>query len=351
MFHVRVPTTPTLLSFVSAGGLLGVPMFFVISGYCIAHAATRSLSAPQPVAWFLKARVRRIYPPYALASLMAAALSLMLTVLIRHHVVRTSGLGALNLLHQDWRFYVGALMLTQVPLHVGVMIPVFWTLSYEVAFYAVVALFLAGAAWAKQTHRLLDALSAVTVGALIWLILVGPNCPFPWNLWPPFGLGVLAYQMLAQTKRASPRWIFFLCSVLIAVFALRHGGEDVKYGVSAGGRALFYLGFSSGLLLLFRWDDRMADWRTVRLLAGIGMFSYSLYLIHGLALGFVTQAVSRIASIEAHPWLLYLVKLALCVVAGKLFFHFCERPFLDTRQRQARREALKRLEDPVVALP
>lgn len=334
LLHCRLETTPAPLYQVSAGGHLGVPMFFVISGYCIASAATRSLNFPRPVRHFLTARVRRIYPPYLFASLAAAALSLLLTALVQYHVVRSSQLAELDLLHQGWRFYVGALTLTQLPLHTSSIIRVFWSLCYEVAFYAVVALFLFWAVRTKQAGRLLDALGGLTVAALVWLNLAGAGCPFPWNLWPQFGLGVLVYQILAQPGGRRLWLVFLFCGALIVGYAWRHGGEDSVDGLSGGFQALFYLAFAAVLLLLFRWDSHLANWWPVRVFSWIGMFSYSLYLIHLLALGIVTQGLNRIHAIEEYPLLLYVVKVAVCLAVGRLFFHFCERPFLDTRQRQ-----------------
>jgi exopolysaccharide production protein ExoZ len=334
LLHVRLETTPALLSLFSAGGHLGVPMFFVISGYCIASAATRSLNSPRPVRHFLTARVRRIYPPYLLASLVAAALSLLLTALIRHHVVPSSQIAGLNLLHQGWRFYLGALTLTQLPLHTAYVIRVFWSLCYEVAFYAVVALLLLCAVRAKQAPRLLDALGGMTIGALVWLDLAGSGCPFPWNLWPQFGLGVLVYQILAQPGRRLPWLLFLLCGVLIVTYALRHGEDGSVDGLSGKFQVFFYLGFAIALIVLFRWEGCLVGRWPVRLFSWLGMFSYSLYLVHLLALGIVTQGLDRLHVIAAHPLLLYLVKVAVCIAGGRLFFHFCERPFLDTRQRQ-----------------
>lgn len=338
MLHVRLPATPAPLYEFSLLGLLGVPMFFVISGYCIANAAMRSLSNSQPTRHFLKARVRRIYPPYFFASLLAVLLSLLLTMLMQHHLVKSSQIADLNLFHQDWRFWFGSLTLTQLPLHTALLIRVLWSLCYEAAFYAIVALFLFCAVRAKQTPRLLDALSLLTVGTLVWLNVAGSACPFPWKLWPQFGLGVLVYQTLAQPTRRSPQLIFLLCGALITVFALRHGSESNQEGLPGAAQAFFYLGFAVILLWLFRWDDRLAGGWLIRLLSWVGMFSYSLYLIHLLALGIVTQGLNRVHSIESHPLLLYLVKFTLCVAIGRLFFHFFERPFLDTRQRQIRRE-------------
>lgn len=339
LLHVRLETTPALLYQFSAGGHLGVPMFFVISGYCIASAATRSLNSPQPVRHFLTARVRRIYPPYFLASLVAVTLSLLLTALIRHHVVRSSQLADLDLLHQGWRFYLGALTLTQLPLHTAYVIRVFWSLCYEVAFYAVMALLLLCAARTKQAPRLLDALGVLTVGALVWLNLAGSGCPFPWNLWPQFGLGVLVYQILSLPGRRLPWLLFLLCGALVITYALRHGEDGSVDGLSGRLQAFFYLAFAATLIMLFRWDGRLAGLWPVQVFSWLGMFSYSLYLIHLLALGIVTQGLDRLHAVEAHPLLLYLVKVVVCIAVGRLFFHFCERPFLDSRQRQARKEA------------
>jgi peptidoglycan/LPS O-acetylase OafA/YrhL len=187
----------------------------------------------------------------------------------------------------------------------------------------------------KQSPRLLDALGGLTVGALVWLNLAGLGCPFPCNLWPQFGLGVLVYQILAQPGRSRPWLLFLLCGALVVVYALRHGEDGSVDGLSGGFQALFYLGFALLLIVLFRWDDYLVGWGPVRLFSWLGMFSYSLYLIHLLGLGIVTQGLNRLHVIETHPLLLYLVKVAVCIAGGRLFFHFCERPFLDMRQRQA----------------
>lgn len=348
LLHIRLHDLPAPLYAFGVGGLLGVPMFFVISGYCIANAAARSLNKPQPVAHFVQARVRRIYPPYFFASLAAALLSLLLTALIAHHVVQSSQIAELDLRHQHWQFYVGALTLMQVPLHTALIVRVFWSLCYEAAFYAAVALLLFLAVQTRQQARLLDALGVLTVGTLAWLDLAGNACPFPWNLWPQFGLGTLVYQTLAQPQRRTPRFVFLLCGILIGLYALRYGCGGNAEGVSDGLRFLFSLGFAAVLLWLFRWDDRLAQSGAARLFSWIGLFSYSLYLIHLLALGSVTQGLSRLHLLDTHPVLLFLLKLVLCVAVGRLFFQFCERPFLDSRQRQVQQERQPDANSPLI---
>ena len=338
MLHVRLDSTPAWLRDVSAGGHLGVPMFFVISGYCIANAAMRAAATPRPVRHFLTARVRRIYPPYCLAAALAVGLSMLLQVLMQRHVVRSSQIAELNLLHQGWRFWVGTLTITQLPFHAALVIRVVWSLCYEVAFYGIVALLLFGAVRAKRPALLLDASAVLTSAILGWLAIDPQHCPFPWNLWPQFGLGIIVYQSLAQPKRNDLRWVFLGCGVLVLADAVRHPAFGSVDGLSGGFQSLFTLGFASILLLLFRWDRALAALWAARLLAKIGLFSYSLYLVHLLALGVATQGLSRLGVTSSHGLVLYGIKLALCVAAGRVFFQFCERPFLDTRQKQVRQE-------------
>jgi len=95
------------------------------------------------------------------------------------------------------------------------------------------------------------------------------------------------------------------------------------------------------LVGLVSWDDRLARTGVARLFSWVGLFSYSLYLIHLLALGIVTQGLSRLHLLDTHPVLLFLLKLVLCVAVGRLFFQFCERPFLDSRQRQVQQEQVQ----------
>jgi len=342
MLHVRLEDTPAPLYQFSAGGHLGVPLFFVISGYCIASAAVRSLNAPHPVAHFAVARLRRIYPPYLLASAAAAALSLLLAFLVRRHVVQGSQIADLDLLHQDWRFYLGALTLTQLPLHTSYLIRVLWSLCYEACFYVIVALLLLCAVRTRQTPRLLDALAVLTTGTLAWRGLGGGTIPFPWDLWPQFGLGALVYQVLAQPGRRGPQAASVLCGALVVCDAVRHSGVGTTDGISGGFQDLFTLAFAAVLLLLFRWDVWLAGRWPVWWFSWVGLFSYSLYLIHLLALGIVTQGLGRLHGLGGHPLILYGVKFVVCVAVGRVFFQFCERPFMDTRQRQARREAAGR---------
>ena len=331
LLHSRGDGLPVTLDQFSLLGLLGVPMFFVISGYCIANAAVRSLDTPRPLAGFLSARLRRIYPPYFFASLLTILLATALAALSGHHI--------LNFFHRGLRYYLGALTLTQPLLHVDFILPIFWSLCYEAAFYLIVAALLVLAVWTRQAPRLLDALALVTLGTLLWLALAGRACPFPWDRWPQFGLGVLVYQMLSQPKRRDLYAVFLACAVLLTVWVVRQSHGVYPPLVTNEGQSPFCLPFAALLVLLFRWDDALTRHRVVKLLSWVGLFSYSLYLSHYIALRVVDQVAARVPLANAYPLLLYSVKAAACVGGGWLFFWLFERPFLNTRQRQEEREA------------
>lgn len=336
MLHVSLLSLPHPIYVFSSYGLLGVQMFFVISGYCIASAAIRSLNAPRPVAHFLTARLRRIYPPYFFASLIALLLSGLLTLLIHRHVIHSSQLASLNIFRQGWRFYLGAVTMTQISLHTTYIIPVFWTLCYEAAFYAIVAVSLFITRCFTRTEYLLDALGILTLGALLWRNFTDTPGPFPISLWPQFGLGILVYQILTQPERRHSRWLLVASGLLIVFYSVREGIGGFR-PESDPLRFLFCLAFALLLLSAFRLDQILSRSWPARLLSWIGTFSYSLYLIHLLALGIINQLVQRMPALASQNVLLYLIKIVTCVAVGWLFFQLFEKPFLTSRQRQAER--------------
>lgn len=315
-------------------GRLGVTMFFVISGYCIANAAVRALNKPNPIGPYLQARWRRIYPPYFLVSVLTVAASTLLGILVKHHLLKGSALSAINFFHHGLRYYVATLTLTQVPLNVQPMNVVFWTLCYEAVFYLIVAAAMLVVSRAARPERILDALNLVTIGSLIWLNLAGESCPFPWDFWPEFGLGVLVYQMLANPGRRGPIIVFSLCFALMALFAVRFSYGYALDRPTSRVQAVFCLAFTFGLLALFPWDQVLTRLRLTRFFSWLGLFSYSLYLVHELAIGVVSQIIKRLHVIESHFLLIFLAEVTLAIAAGKVFFFFCERPFMNTRQKK-----------------
>jgi exopolysaccharide production protein ExoZ len=311
-------------------GCLGVPMFFVISGYCIANAATSSMRKDRPHAEFVKARFRRIYPPYMLASLLAIVLSLATQVLVARGILKSSGLSELNFLHHRLIYYVSIVTLTQQPLHQKPLMEVFWTLSYEVAFYAILAVGI----WVVQhrkdvtTDHLLVPLHALTIGSLLILIVVPQWRFFPLDYWPQFGIGILVYDILLNPSSNLPRILFGIVAMQFILFsALYNYGVDMGH-VGSRWSYLFTLGFAALLLALYRHDATLMQLRAVRAFASLGTFSYSLYLVHLLALGLVYQLSRRFGITEQTYIVSFLLQIAAAIPFSWFFYQVCERPFL-----------------------
>jgi exopolysaccharide production protein ExoZ len=316
----------------SLWGGLGVTMFFVISGYCIANAAVRAWVNPQPLKHFLKARLRRIYPAYFFASVLTILLATLLAVLVKYHVLQSSETAKNDFFHHGLRYYFATLTITQVPFHVKPILVVLWSLCYEVAFYGVVAILLVLAKRFLTVDRLLDALGVTTILSLTWLNYSGQSCPFPWNLWPQFGLGVLAYQLLAQPDRRLT-YIFMSASLgLMALFAMRYSyGQSLDH-TSSRVQSVFCIFFTLALLGLFRWDDALTRLRPVRWMIWVGGFSYSLYLVHTLLLGLLSQIGKKLHLSEPHFFYFYVLEIVASMCVGLAFFTLFEKPFLSRQQ-------------------
>jgi len=65
-FHLstNIADVSPMLGALARYGYMGVPIFFVISGYCMAASAQRILSRNLPAGSFLRKRFLRIYPAF-----------------------------------------------------------------------------------------------------------------------------------------------------------------------------------------------------------------------------------------------------------------------------------------------
>ena len=164
------------LPFVSAlagAGFLGVPMFFVISGFCLAAAARRALDEAKPASDFLSRRLWRIFPPFWYSALFAAVLSPVSFA-------------------PDVEGWLCMLSLGQIfnPANERVLDRFkelnspYWSLAIEVQFYAVVALALC---LRSRFFAVLAAATALSLCAYAFpaILTSGAFLPF----WPPFAMG------------------------------------------------------------------------------------------------------------------------------------------------------------------
>lgn len=267
-------------------GWLGVPMFFVISGYCIALSADHTENARD----FLVRRLLRIFPPYWIS----LAIVLVAACFQRYY----TGANAVQGIPRNFEGVIAALTLTTEPLTaIPTMNWVYWTLTCELFFYLAVAL--VGVFPKRFRVYLLMAISFVSVFSS------PPTGPlFFLAQWPTFGLGISVYYFFHYRNRLHYAAPLFLINIS-ALF--------IKFGCST--YAIFTLATLS-LIVLSHFFTSAQSFFSV-----LGQHAYSVYLIHvpvginimGVLAGwYKTQPVPNLigdlivyALISVFAWLMY----------------------------------------------
>jgi peptidoglycan/LPS O-acetylase OafA/YrhL len=257
---------------------LGVSLFFVISGYCIAASAEGSGRRGDPPCSFLARRFWRIYPPYwfALAAFGTLIIGLDAAGLDRFYrgpfAVILDPPGAL-----DWRQWLGNVTLTETwrP-HVwgpgrNVFTGVAWSLCFEEQFYAIcfLALWLAPGRLCATLGGITAAVVAVRVYA--WQVggLEGLSGSFP-LLWHEFAVGLAVYYRLNRATRAWQKRL-----IELGLLALFGGGLWTD-----GGSTATAAGFGLVLVALRGWDSHADSAAWLIPFAWCGRRCYSIYLVH-----------------------------------------------------------------------
>jgi peptidoglycan/LPS O-acetylase OafA/YrhL len=263
-------TIAAYLTFPIAWGSAGVPIFFVISGYCIHRGGALRL-AKNPgyrldAGNFWIRRFARIYPVLLAALVLTFALDwVSLQFPPVNHKIREIGLQA---------FLVNLLSLQGVAGKTYGSNGALWTLSLEVQFYAIYPLLFA-------LRRRLGMTSVLAIVAAINVVsayvLERHDIQFFTSYWFSWMLGAWIADAKAHSAPdvRSSAWLYVLAAVFIAL-----GCVAFHYG-QYGAFQFWALGFA---LYLYKALERpRAGTRNsigVRLLSRFGDFSFSLYLIH-----------------------------------------------------------------------
>ncbi len=314
-------------------GAYGVQLFFVISGYCIAQAAVNVIERRRGLGSYLWARARRIYPPYAAATLVAISMGLVAHWMVAHHLLASSSFDRDRPWDQSRRVYLCSALLLQQVCHVQPILPLFWTLCYEAAFYLVVGCALLLAMRRASKRDLLDACHALTLATALFAAAAPDRLPYPLDLWPEFGLGMVVFDYCTQGRRRSLEVLFGAVLAAVLVYAFRSTVVGVNpYRAIPGEQAIVAAAFAVVLLFNFRRDGRVAGHPIVAALGRLGVFSYSLYLVHLPALAIASQVAKRLHIGQSAYGLSMVLQVAAAVPAAYLFFLIAEQPFIRKRR-------------------
>jgi len=310
-------------------GRLGVPLFFVISGFCIAQAAVGRIRQLDGGWIYIKARMRRIWPPYALAAVLAWTMSILAFTLVKHGMLKSSAIASLNLLRMPLAWYLSTLTLTQRFTHQMLVVPAFWSLCYEIVFYAIVFIPLFIISRFKLRLVLANALHVVTICCLICSLVFPLDTPYPFDLWPQFGLGILVYDLLSRPKSKAPK---YWCACIFGLFAANiiviHTMSFAPTHLTTSVVSTFSVAFAVVLLALYPHDTKIVNFPPIRTLTKIGAFSYSLYLTHENWRMIVGVIWHKLGGGNGAYFLGSLIYIAASIAFAYVFFLACEKPFL-----------------------
>lgn len=289
-------------------GAAGVDVFFVISGFIMWMVTCRRPPSPQD---FLVRRLQRIVPLYWGLTLVVAGVALAAPFVFPNMQV-------------TWPHLLQSLFFVPHYDSAGLVAPLIvpgWTLNYEMFFYA---LFAAGL---LAPARLRPWLVSAALLALVAIRPLGDTTNPIWATYTnplllEFGAGVWLGKAWSEDKLPKVRtgWALVVAG-LLGFAAAGFSGVDVE-------RARVILWGVPALLLVTGAIsiERHGPVPSMRPLQAVGDASYSLYLVHGLAISAVFRAL-QMAGLE-QPIVLFAVSIVAGVIAGLITYHLVEKPMM-----------------------
>lgn len=295
------------------GGYLGVAFFFVLSGFVILLAHQKDIGRPDRVGSFLWRRFIRLFPLLWIALILAILGSILATRQLPHPWDVTSSFLAL-------------------PADKEPFLSVEWTLRREVLFYILFAIFL---------HT--RVIGGILLGSWFLLSAVVPfvDPPFPANVLFDtyhllFGMGMLVCTLYVRDKIRYPKQLILVGAVLFFGMWMLLGYEYIP-------KSVFHripVGIGAMLVIagLVGWECSR-EIKVPAPLVFLGEASYSIYLVHYLAVSALCKIVMRFAQVLPASLLFAIVAIG-ALLAGIGFHLAVEKPLMRVlRTPRARSDA------------
>lgn len=270
-------------------GLVGVPFFFMISGYVI-FFSLHGKSASD----FLYSRIKRLYPSYWFAVIFTSFFILLWGR-------QTPMVFTLN------EFLINLTMLQKL-FDVKNIDGVYWTLIYELKFYFAMFLFamFLSKKWLLRFFKLWPVLLLVALIANKGIFIFHIYYSF-------FSLGVL-FAIFQNSKT----WDVILPMLLVAGLCFY---KILKFGVTPFEKIIY--GLIMVMLVVYFWFLIQKRWQSVSLPYSnvLGELTYPVYLIHA---HFGYLFLSRYAT-EQNKWIIYVVVIGIVFAVSYFMIIFIEK--------------------------
>jgi peptidoglycan/LPS O-acetylase OafA/YrhL len=301
-------------------GAFGVPIFFVLSGFVIAHSLREAHINLAYFEGFSLRRLARLTPPYYVSIVITIAFAL-LSSYVKNEAF-APGQEPLS-----FQRLLAHLFYLQDIFRLGHICDVYWTLCIEIQFYLVFCALLGLAQWLNYSRNLRFSRAVVFVPAALAAALFPmgvfgdtgrPIIFLP--LWHGFLLGVFAYW--SWRDKLKPMYFYFYSALLVTAGAI----NSTKFSIVCVIVAI--------LLLQAGRSNCMEVWLKWRSLQFLGHISYSLYLTHTPIYGAVfflgIKLLNRNALSEAFCLLLGIF---VCVGFAALMWQLVEKPSIHLSQK------------------
>jgi peptidoglycan/LPS O-acetylase OafA/YrhL len=310
----------------SAGGF-GVDFFFVLSGFIIFYIHRRDIGRPAALGRYASKRFLRIYPPYWVAMLLVTAAYALGT-----------GMGTGSEL-EPTRWITSVLLAPhpEVP-----VIPVAWSLRFEVMFYAAFGLLIVRPRLGWSVFLAWQAAVAIAnlAGPAPTQFVVSQLMDVR-NL--DFAIGIAAALIVGRTGMrrggwSSGRWFTGLGAVALALLMAEAWAPHWRIPWNLH---LLLVGLASGLTIIgLASADLSASRRPARALRLLGEASYSVYLVHYALLSILAKVM---VMAQLTRWMVpevFFVALSTLATAGGIVFHLTvEKPLLRLCHRRFKARA------------
>lgn len=294
-----------------------VTIFIAISGFCLMLPVARSgMKLAGGARRFFKGRVHRILPPYYIT----LVLSILVVVLL------IPGGGRLAYLHApatQFSIMMHLLLIQNLNLstYYGINGPL-WSVATECQIYLLFPLMIM--AWRR--FGMVASLLGIFVLAHLAFHATGDRIAF--NYIFTFALGIAA--AIASVERRSARWLLLVCCCSLIGFVLSVRWKVVVSDLCVGVFvATVMTMLSAGRIA---WLRKLLS---LRLLTWVGMFSYSLYLVHALLQDWYlsTAFSARHTGQPLQVLVMFFVVSPVNFLVAYLFYFVGEKPFLNRKRR------------------
>jgi peptidoglycan/LPS O-acetylase OafA/YrhL len=297
---------------IAAQGFLGVYVFFVISGFAVATAISKTRMDLATFGRFIARRACRLDPPYWASMVVSVVIA----------VAATLALGRSATVFPTPKVVLANIFYLQALLDVPSIQDVYWTLCFEIQFYLMLVILVA------LKERLTTRLGEILAFNLIFL--------------PPLFYSVLVakHAVPAPSGACFRDWYAFFAGVAVQRVLSRR--DWIPLGLAVGSAVVVALGSAKGVTVIVvaaaivvgNALNRLGVWLSGGAARYLGRISYSLYLTHLPVGGRAANLLTRLTGNRPWPRLMAgLMGVVIAICFAHLFWVLIEKPSIALSHR------------------